>query len=244
MEQRQRLKNLDRFRDNPVGVLLATDVAARGLDIPNVQHVVHYQVPRTSEGYVHRSGRTARAQKQGLTLLLVEPTEAQYYTRVCQTLGRSKDLPLFPVESNALSVAKKRVALAREVDRLELVSRRSTSETGWFRKALADMDMLVDEDDVPRQLDDDECSRNRKLVTVKKKQLDALVSKPVFFLTYSHMLYSQLSFFREEYKEQYVILILKSPDYLNPLIEIEIRKTCQWGRHKAIHKNFFAFKVN
>lgn len=49
MMQRQRLKNLDRFREDPCGLLLATDVAARGLDIPDVQHVVHYQVPRTSE---------------------------------------------------------------------------------------------------------------------------------------------------------------------------------------------------
>lgn len=49
MRQRQRLKNLDRFREDPCGLLLATDVAARGLDIPDVQHVVHYQVPHTSE---------------------------------------------------------------------------------------------------------------------------------------------------------------------------------------------------
>ncbi|PSN37549.1 hypothetical protein C0J52_12557 [Blattella germanica] len=134
MMQRQRLKNLDRFRENPFGVLLATDVAARGLDIP--------------DSYVHRSGRTARAQKQGLTLLLIEPAEVQYYVKLCSTLGKSQELPLFPIENNALNVVKKRVALAREVDRLELASRRSTSETGWFRKALTEMDMLVDEDDL------------------------------------------------------------------------------------------------
>ncbi|KAJ3027192.1 ATP-dependent RNA helicase, partial [Rhizophlyctis rosea] len=60
MQQRMRLKNLDRFRDSPDAVLIASDVAARGLDIPNVEHVVHYQLPRTAELYVHRSGRTAR----------------------------------------------------------------------------------------------------------------------------------------------------------------------------------------
>ena len=54
MQQRQRLKNLDRFTKNPRGILIATDVAARGLDIKDVQHVIHYQVPRTSENYVHR----------------------------------------------------------------------------------------------------------------------------------------------------------------------------------------------
>ena len=49
MHQRQRLKNLDRFSENIKGLLIASDVAARGLDIPHVDHVIHYQVPRTME---------------------------------------------------------------------------------------------------------------------------------------------------------------------------------------------------
>ena len=49
MHQKQRLKNLERFSANSNGFLIATDVAARGLDIPDVEHVIHYQVPRTSE---------------------------------------------------------------------------------------------------------------------------------------------------------------------------------------------------
>ncbi|NXS44355.1 DDX24 helicase, partial [Balaeniceps rex] len=69
MHQKQRLKNLERFAERESCVLLTTDVAARGLDIPNVPHVIHYQVPRTSELYVHRSGRTARAANEGLSLL-------------------------------------------------------------------------------------------------------------------------------------------------------------------------------
>ena len=49
MHQKQRLKNLDRFVSDPAALLIASDVAARGLDINNVQHVIHYQVPKTSE---------------------------------------------------------------------------------------------------------------------------------------------------------------------------------------------------
>lgn len=94
MNQRQRLKNLERFTAVDTALLIATDVAARGLDIPNVQHVIHYQVPRTSENYVHRSGRTARAKSEGLTLLLMEPAEVKDYVRLCRTLGRSKKLYL------------------------------------------------------------------------------------------------------------------------------------------------------
>ena len=69
-------------------MLIATDVAARGLDIPRVDHVIHYQTPRTSESYIHRSGRTARATRDGITVLLVEPTELNNYLRLCKTLGK------------------------------------------------------------------------------------------------------------------------------------------------------------
>jgi len=65
MQQRQRLKNLDRLRRNEKCVVVATDVAARGLDVPKVEHVIHYHVPRSAEIFVHRSGRTARAAAKG-----------------------------------------------------------------------------------------------------------------------------------------------------------------------------------
>ncbi|KAL1115127.1 hypothetical protein AAG570_007158, partial [Ranatra chinensis] len=146
MHQRQRLNNLDRFRSNPRGVLLATDVAARGLDIPDVQHVIHYQVPTTSEGYIHRSGRTARAESEGLTLMLVEPAEVRYYTKICSTLDRAEDLPEFPVDSGGVSRARERVRYAREVDLLEMSVRKTSSSVAWMEKAANDMDMILDDD--------------------------------------------------------------------------------------------------
>lgn len=90
MAQRARLKSLEKFKENPMGLLIATDVAARGLDIPNVEHVIHYQVPRTSENYIHRSGRTARGNKEGIAVLLMEPKEVNEYVKLCRTLKRSK----------------------------------------------------------------------------------------------------------------------------------------------------------
>lgn len=88
MEQKQRLKNLEKFQSNQDSLLVATDVAARGLDIPNVNHVIHYQVPKTAEIYVHRSGRTARANNTGNALLLIEPQENKNYKKLLKTLGR------------------------------------------------------------------------------------------------------------------------------------------------------------
>ena len=88
LEQRQRLKNLDRFKSTPNAVLLATDIAARGLDIPAVDHVVHYQAPRTADTYVHRNGRTARAMRRGFSLLMCAPDERKLVRALMHSLGR------------------------------------------------------------------------------------------------------------------------------------------------------------
>lgn len=177
LQQRQRLKNLERFRDDPHGVLIATDVAARGLDIPNVDHVIHYQVPRTAENYVHRSGRTARANKEGLTILMMEPQEAFRYAKLCITLNKKSELPTFPVPPLGLESLKALVRAARELDALLLRRRRAAQALGWREKAARDMDMIVDDDDAPVK---DVEPGLEKAVKIKQKQLNAMLARPVF----------------------------------------------------------------
>ena len=77
MVQKARLRSVERFTQasNKSSVLVATDVAARGLDIPNVQLVIHYHLPRAADTYVHRSGRTARAGQPGSSILICGPEE-------------------------------------------------------------------------------------------------------------------------------------------------------------------------
>ncbi|XP_063542129.1 ATP-dependent RNA helicase DDX24 [Cydia strobilella] len=177
LQQRQRLKNLERFRDDPHGVLIATDVAARGLDIPNVDHVIHYQVPRTAENYVHRSGRTARANKEGLTILMMEPQEAFRYAKLCITLNKKSELPTFPVPPLGLDSLKTLVNTARELDALLLKRRRTAQALGWREKAAREMDMIVDDDDAPvKDLD----PGIEKAVKIKQKQLNTMLARPVF----------------------------------------------------------------
>ncbi|XP_050509203.1 ATP-dependent RNA helicase ddx24 [Diabrotica virgifera virgifera] len=178
MQQRQRLKNLERFRDNDNGILVATDVAARGLDIPQIDHVLHYQTPRTSESYVHRSGRTARASRQGITILLMEPNELPNYLKLCKTLGKSEDLPTFPVQDNYLNAVKKRIDLARELDKFQLNVKKANSENGWLQKAAEDMDIIID--DVSRKYDSEEVHSQKKILETKKKHLASLLNTPIF----------------------------------------------------------------
>ena len=70
--QGHRMRILQSFKNNQIDVLLATDVASRGLDIPNVSHVINYDLPQTYDDYVHRIGRTGRAGKTGVALTFVE----------------------------------------------------------------------------------------------------------------------------------------------------------------------------
>ncbi|XP_069355838.1 ATP-dependent RNA helicase DDX24 isoform X2 [Maniola hyperantus] len=177
MPQRQRLKNLERFRDDPHGVLVATDVAARGLDIPDVDHVIHYQVPKTAENYVHRSGRTARACKEGLTILMMEPAEAYSYSKLCRTLNKTSELASFPVASHSLAPVLELVNLARDLDALMLKKRRVTQAQGWRDRVAKEMDMIVDDDDVPTARIDPSIDKALKM---KRKQLESMLARPLF----------------------------------------------------------------
>ncbi|CAH0696427.1 unnamed protein product [Spodoptera exigua] len=177
MPQRQRIKNLERFRDDPHGVLIATDVAARGLDIPHVEHVIHYQVPRTAENYVHRSGRTARASREGLTILMMDSSEAYLYTKMCRTLNKTSEVPTFPVDSQVLAPIKELMVLARELDALELKKRRAAQAHGWKERAAREMDIIIDDDDLPvKQVN---ASIDKELKS-KRRQLESLLSRPIY----------------------------------------------------------------
>ncbi len=70
--QSQRIRVLDKFKKDYIQILIATDVASRGLDIPNVSHVINYELPESYEAYIHRIGRTGRAGKTGVALTFVE----------------------------------------------------------------------------------------------------------------------------------------------------------------------------
>ena len=75
LQQRDREKVMRAFKNQKVQILVATDMAARGIDVDNLQYVIHYQLPEQLEYYTHRSGRTGRAGKKGLSISLVTSTE-------------------------------------------------------------------------------------------------------------------------------------------------------------------------
>ena len=102
--QGARVRALSDFKDNRVTALVATEVAARGLDIKELPHVVNYELPNVPEDYVHRIGRTARAGTTGSAVSLVAPDEAPLLRDIERLLKRSlpvSPLPEFPITASA-----------------------------------------------------------------------------------------------------------------------------------------------
>lgn len=87
ISQNQRERTLSGFRDGRFNVLVATDVAARGLDVPNVDLVIHYELPSTSEIFVHRSGRTGRAGKKGSAILIYSSNQMRDVKTIERDVG-------------------------------------------------------------------------------------------------------------------------------------------------------------
>jgi superfamily II DNA/RNA helicase len=103
MDQRARLRTLDSFRAGEITYLIASDVAARGLDIPDVSHIFNYDVPIHPEDYVHRIGRTGRAGREGHAFMLVTHAEAKYVKAIeqltKQTITVEGQVPPPPAET-------------------------------------------------------------------------------------------------------------------------------------------------
>lgn len=131
MQQRARLKNLDRFKravqQYEAGavaegaVLVCTDVAARGLDIPFVQRVLHYQCPFNAEIYIHRCGRTARIGREGECLALLSPEDEKNFKQLRRVLmknspNKAEDLEMYQVSYTQLSKLEPLVETAKKFE--------------------------------------------------------------------------------------------------------------------------------
>lgn len=96
MNQNQRINTLKKFKGNSLDFLVATDVAARGIDVQDVSHVINYDIPQDIESYVHRIGRTGRANKEGIAYSLVTPKEYMMLKQIekfTKSKIRRKDIP-------------------------------------------------------------------------------------------------------------------------------------------------------
>ena len=134
LPQRQRIDNLARFRASAARILVATDVAARGLDIAEVGLVINYDVPRDPDDYIHRVGRTARAGRKGTAITMVGQRDVQLVLAIEQRVGRA----LLQFEEEGVSIESRVVRdglkIVGEKKREALVAIEEGREVGGKRK--------------------------------------------------------------------------------------------------------------
>ncbi|KAH8903435.1 ATP-dependent RNA helicase MAK5 [Coniochaeta sp. PMI_546] len=174
MAQKARLRSLERFTAaansgaKHAPILVATDVAARGLDIPGIELVVHYHVPRAADAYVHRSGRTARASSSGLSILLCGPDEVVSTRRLvakvhaaAQSKARQagqksdKDTPGFfvrtiDIDRKLVSRLRERVVLAKKIADAALAKERGNKDENWMKAAAEELGVDYDSEDLDK----------------------------------------------------------------------------------------------
>jgi ATP-dependent RNA helicase DDX47/RRP3 len=118
LSQSSRLGALNKFRSGSRQILVATDVAARGLDIPNVNVVINYDLPQDSKTYIHRVGRTARAGKSGQAISLITQYDFPVWTQIEAVLGTK--LAVYPAEKDEVMVFRQRVEEAQRQAKIEM----------------------------------------------------------------------------------------------------------------------------
>ncbi|MEO6012398.1 MAG: DEAD/DEAH box helicase [Devosia sp.] len=101
MDQKSRTETLDAFKTDKLMFLVASDVAARGLDIPAVSHIFNFDVPTHAEDYIHRIGRTGRAGRSGISITLAAPSDGKYLDAIVKLI--QKDIPLMPLDGAAVA---------------------------------------------------------------------------------------------------------------------------------------------
>lgn len=187
MQQRARLKAIDRFRGNENGILVATDVAARGLDIPGVRTVIHYQLPHSAEVYVHRSGRTARASGDGCSIALISPNDRSKFGSLCKSFSKDS-LQSFPLQDSYMPEILKRLSITRQIDKILRKESQEKAKQSWFQRNAESVGLALEENESEEERVNSSRKKKDSSIHLKKLQqeLNDLLSHPLQPKTLSH----------------------------------------------------------
>eukprot|EP00210_Caulerpa_lentillifera_P005861 g5605.t1 len=132
MQQAKRISSLNKFKSGEKSILVATDVASRGLDIPFVDIVVNYDIPQNTKDYIHRVGRTARAGRSGRAITLVTQYDIEAFQKIEHMINRKMEE--YPMDANEVLMMLERVieALRLSVSEVEENKKRKQHEADEF----------------------------------------------------------------------------------------------------------------
>ncbi|GME56364.1 ATP-dependent RNA helicase mak5 [Neofusicoccum parvum] len=160
MAQKQRLRSVERFSSQPGSILIATDVAARGLDIKGVELIIHYHLPRTADMYVHRSGRTARGDSSGSSILICAPDEVVGVRRLVAKVHASSNAPKssyfmrsIDLDRRIVTRLKPRATLAKKIADADAAKTKSnSSENDLLRQGAEDLGIEYDSEELEKPM--------------------------------------------------------------------------------------------
>jgi len=151
MDQQQRDRVMGRLRGGSLDLLVATDVAARGLDVEQLTHVVNYDVPSAPDSYVHRIGRVGRAGREGTAITLVEPREQKMLKAIERAAGRPIAIEKLPTVADLrarrldlMRAALRQSVLEDDLDAFRAVLEPLSDELGIYEVALAAVKLASD----------------------------------------------------------------------------------------------------
>jgi len=138
MSQNKRLAALNKFRGKTRSILISTDVASRGLDIPHVDVVVNFDIPTHSKDYIHRVGRTARAGRSGKAITFVTQYDVELYQRIEHLI--EKKLPLYKTVEDEVMALTERVSEAQRFAKIEMKETEEKKRSGKRKRGDDDND--------------------------------------------------------------------------------------------------------
>nr|XP_051215551.1 DEAD-box ATP-dependent RNA helicase 13-like isoform X1 [Lolium perenne] len=186
MQQRARMKAVDRFRESENSILAATDGFARGMDFDNVRTVIHYQLPHSSDVYIHRSGRTARKSLAGCSIALISPDDKAKFYSLCKSFSK-ENLQQFPVDQAYMPQVMNRLSLARQIDKISRKNSQENANKSWLQRNAESMGLILDASDSEEERVQGHKQRKATSAKLQKLQqdLNELLQHPLQPKTFS-----------------------------------------------------------
>ncbi|CAL1675318.1 unnamed protein product [Lasius platythorax] len=171
IKQKERLAALNKFKSNHIQILIATDVAARGLDIPTVELVVNHIIPNVPKEYIHRVGRTARAGRGGMAISLITPNDIKLLHKIEDTIGTK--LTEYKVDDKEIVTILTQISVAKREAEIRL------DETDFYEKKMINKRKKLilegkDPDEIEELLEEQKRKKHKK--RKKEKQLEQTIS--------------------------------------------------------------------
>jgi superfamily II DNA/RNA helicase len=154
------------------------------LDVKGVELVIHYQIPLSADTYIHRSGRTGRADQQGAAVSLVTPKERSRYYALLKSLNRNGPLDPFPIAEETLTEASRRMALTKKIDKLSHAKSKEKADKEWRQSHAEELGIILSDSDSDEDLQEyheEQSARQTANVNERKlrAELDRMIALPL-----------------------------------------------------------------